>query len=33
MAVTSLPLTNKISQSSTKNLQANLLVAKFGDRL
>ena len=33
MAVTPLPVTTKISQSSTKNLQTNLLVAKFGDRI
>jgi phage-related protein len=31
MAVTALPLSTKISQSSSKNLQTNLLVAKFGD--
>ena len=31
MSFTALPLTTKISQSSTKNLQTNLLVAKFGD--
>lgn len=31
MAVTNLPLTNKISQSSTKAIEKNILVAKFGD--
>lgn len=31
MAVTALPLQTKISQSSTKQIQTNLLVAQFGD--
>jgi len=31
MAVTALPLTTKISQSSGKTLQINMLVAQYGD--
>jgi phage-related protein len=31
MAVTALPLTTKISQSSQKTSKSNILVAKFGD--